>query len=100
MARAAARHPAPAPRRGRPDLAPAASAVAVRVHETAHNGNSSQIPSCLLRVNLHLAENIRDAIEQEMVEAVDFALGSPMPDQDALYSDVYVSYSNPIPGLR
>ena len=43
---------------------------------------------------------IRDAIEQEMVEAVDFALGSPMPDQDALYSDVYVNYSNPIPGLR
>ena len=43
---------------------------------------------------------IRDAIEQEMVEAVDFALDSPMPDPDSLYSDVYVNYSNPIPGLR
>ena len=45
-------------------------------------------------------KTIRDAIEQEMVEAVDFALESPMPDKDALYSDVYVNYSNPILGLR
>ena len=45
-------------------------------------------------------EAIRDAVEQEMVEAVDFALDSPMPDQDSLYSDVYVNYSNSILGLR
>ena len=45
-------------------------------------------------------KGIRDAIEKEMVDAVEFALNSPMPDLEALYSDVYVSYSNPIPGLR
>ena len=36
----------------------------------------------------------------EMVVAVDFALNSPMPDASTLYDDVYVNYSNPIPGLR
>jgi pyruvate dehydrogenase E1 component alpha subunit len=45
-------------------------------------------------------KSIRDAIEKEMVVAVDFALNSPMPDASALYDDVYVNYSNPIPGLR
>jgi len=45
-------------------------------------------------------KSIRDAIEKEMVDAVDFALNSPMPDASALYDDVYVNYSNPIPGLR
>jgi pyruvate dehydrogenase E1 component alpha subunit len=45
-------------------------------------------------------KSIRDAIEQEMLDAVEFGLNSPMPDPSALYSDVYVNYSNPIPGLR
>ena len=43
---------------------------------------------------------IRDAIEEEMVEAVDFALNSPMPPMEELYTDVYVNYSNPVFGLR
>ena len=43
---------------------------------------------------------IRDAIEQEMIDAVEFALASPMPDIDELYTDVYVSYSNSVQGLR
>ena len=45
-------------------------------------------------------KTIRDSIEQEMLDAVEFALDSPMPDIEALYSDVYVNYSNPISGLR
>jgi pyruvate dehydrogenase E1 component alpha subunit len=45
-------------------------------------------------------KSIRDSIEQEMLDAVEFALDSPMPDIEALYSDVYVNYSNPILGLR
>ena len=45
-------------------------------------------------------KSIRDSIEQEMLDAVEFALESPMPDVEALYSDVYVNYSNPIFGLR
>jgi TPP-dependent pyruvate/acetoin dehydrogenase alpha subunit len=44
--------------------------------------------------------DIRSNIEQEMEEAVQFALESPMPDEAELYSDVYVSYSNPLTGLR
>ncbi len=43
---------------------------------------------------------IRDQIEEEMREAVDFALNSPMPPMEELYSDVYVEYSNPVHGLR
>ena len=45
-------------------------------------------------------KSIRDMIEKEIVDAVEFGLSSPMPDAEALYTDVYVSYSNPIPGLR
>ena len=45
-------------------------------------------------------KTIRDSIEQEMLDAVEFALDSPMPDAEALYSDVYVNYSNSILGLR
>ncbi len=44
--------------------------------------------------------SIRDAIEEEMEKAVQFALDSPMPTEDELYSDVYVNYSNPVAGLR
>ena len=44
--------------------------------------------------------DIRSNIEQEMEEAVQFALESPMPDEAELFSDVYVSYSNPLTGLR
>lgn len=44
--------------------------------------------------------SIRDSIEEEMEEAVRFALESPMPDEAELFSDVYVSYSNPLQGLR
>ncbi len=43
---------------------------------------------------------IRNDIDQEMLDAVEFAENSPMPDLDELYSDVYVSYSNPVHGLR
>ena len=45
-------------------------------------------------------KSIREEIEQEMREAVDFGLNSPMPDESTLYDDVYVNYSNPIHGLR
>jgi pyruvate dehydrogenase E1 component alpha subunit len=45
-------------------------------------------------------KNIRDTVEQEMLDAVEFGMNSPMPDASALYDDVYVNYSNPIPGLR
>lgn len=43
---------------------------------------------------------IRDELEKEMLEAVEFALESPMPDESELYSDVYVKYSNSLVGLR
>ncbi len=39
---------------------------------------------------------IRDEIDNEMIEAVDFALNSPMPDMDELYKDVYVNYPNSV----
>jgi len=45
-------------------------------------------------------KSIRDEIEKEMLHAVEFALSSPMPELSTLYDDVYVNYSNPIPGLR
>ncbi len=45
-------------------------------------------------------EAIRNDIEKEMQEAVEFALDSPMPPIEELYSDVYVNYSNPVAGLR
>jgi TPP-dependent pyruvate/acetoin dehydrogenase alpha subunit len=45
-------------------------------------------------------KSIRDAVEKEMLDAVEFGMNSPMPDPSVLYEDVYVSYSNPIPGLR
>jgi pyruvate dehydrogenase E1 component alpha subunit len=43
---------------------------------------------------------IRAEIDQEMLDAVEFAEVSPMPDIEELYSDVYVNYSNPLQGLR
>jgi pyruvate dehydrogenase E1 component alpha subunit len=43
---------------------------------------------------------IRDRIEKEMQDAVEFGLSSPMPDESELYADVYVNYSNPVAGLR
>jgi pyruvate dehydrogenase E1 component alpha subunit len=39
---------------------------------------------------------IRDKVDNEMIEAVDFAINSPMPDMDELYKDVYVNYSNSV----
>tara|TARA_B110000014_G_C20070730_1_gene558395 strand:- start:242 stop:1246 length:1005 start_codon:yes stop_codon:yes gene_type:complete len=41
-------------------------------------------------------KEIRDKIDKEMIEAVDFALNSPMPDMDELYKDVYVNYPNSV----
>ena len=41
-------------------------------------------------------KEIRDNIDNEMIEAVDFALNSPMPDIDELYKDVYVNYPNSV----
>ena len=43
---------------------------------------------------------IRAQIDQEMLDAVEFAEVSPMPNIEELYSDVYVSYTNPLQGLR
>jgi pyruvate dehydrogenase E1 component alpha subunit len=43
---------------------------------------------------------IRDSVEKEIQGAVEFALSSPMPPLEELYEDVYVSYSNPVQGLR
>jgi len=43
---------------------------------------------------------IRDAIEEEIEGAVKFAIESPMPDPEELYTDVYVNYSIPVQGLR
>jgi pyruvate dehydrogenase E1 component alpha subunit len=45
-------------------------------------------------------KSIRDAIEQEMLDAVEFGMNSPMPDPATLYENVYVNYSQPIVGLR
>lgn len=45
-------------------------------------------------------KHTRDAIEKEMLEAVEFGLSSPMPALEQLYADVYVNYSNPPQGLR
>jgi pyruvate dehydrogenase E1 component alpha subunit len=45
-------------------------------------------------------KSIRDAVEKEMLDAVEFGMNSPMPDPAALYDDVYVNYSQPIMGLR
>ncbi len=44
--------------------------------------------------------SIRDSIEKEIEAAVEFALASPLPSLDELTSDVYVSYSNSVAGLR
>ncbi len=41
-------------------------------------------------------KEIRDKIDNEMIEAVDFAINSPMPDMDELYKDVYVNYPNSV----
>ncbi|MEX0763430.1 MAG: thiamine pyrophosphate-dependent dehydrogenase E1 component subunit alpha [Dehalococcoidia bacterium] len=43
---------------------------------------------------------IRSAIDKEIMAAVEFAEESPMPPLEELYTDVYVSYSNPVQGLR
>lgn len=45
-------------------------------------------------------EAIRTSIEAEIEAAVKFALESPLPSIDELYTDVYVNYSNPVQGLR
>ncbi len=43
---------------------------------------------------------IREEIEEEIESAVQFALDSPLPPVEELYTDVYVSYSNSLHGLR
>jgi pyruvate dehydrogenase E1 component alpha subunit len=43
---------------------------------------------------------VRDRIEAEIADAVQFGLSSPMPPLEELYSDVYVNYPNPVQGLR
>ena len=43
---------------------------------------------------------IRGEIEGEIENAVQFALDSPLPPVEELYTDVYVEYSNPLHGLR
>ena len=45
-------------------------------------------------------EQIRVKIDAEIEAAVKFALESPLPPLEELYTDVYVNYSNPVQGLR
>jgi len=45
-------------------------------------------------------EATRKKIDAEIEAAVKFALESPLPPVDELYTDVYVNYSNPVQGLR
>ena len=45
-------------------------------------------------------EQIREAIEIEVDEAVEFGLNSPLPTADELYDHVYVSYPNSLAGLH
>ncbi len=45
-------------------------------------------------------ERIRNQITDEISQAVEFALNSPLPDTSELTKDVYVSYSNSLEGLR
>ena len=42
----------------------------------------------------------REAIDKEMLEAVEFAASSPITPLPEMYEDVYVSYSNSVTGLR
>ncbi len=44
--------------------------------------------------------SIREEIEKEIEAAVEYALASPFPPIEELYTDVYVEYSNPLEGLR
>lgn len=45
-------------------------------------------------------EAMRKLIDAEIEDAVQFALDSPLPPAEELYTDVYVSYSNSVVGLR
>ena len=45
-------------------------------------------------------DKIKKQIQQEIDNAVDFALSSPLPPKEVLYEDVYVNYSNDLRGLR
>ncbi|MBI4305167.1 MAG: thiamine pyrophosphate-dependent dehydrogenase E1 component subunit alpha [Chloroflexi bacterium] len=45
-------------------------------------------------------ESTRIRIEKEIEDAVKFALESPLPPVDELYTDVYVNYPNPVQGVR
>ncbi len=45
-------------------------------------------------MTLESIKKIKDSIDKEMLEAVEFAEKSPMPDIDELYSDVYVKYKD------
>ena len=45
-------------------------------------------------------ESIRNTIEAEIEAAVEFALNSPLPPIEELYTDVYVSYPTSLKGLR
>ena len=45
-------------------------------------------------MTLESIKKIKDSIDKEMLEAVEFAEKSPMPDISELYSDVYVKYKD------
>jgi len=45
-------------------------------------------------MTLESIKKIKDLIDKEMLEAVEFAEKSPMPDISELYSDVYVKYKD------
>jgi len=45
-------------------------------------------------MTLESIKKIKDSIDKEMLEAVEFAEKSPMPGIDELYSDVYVKYKD------
>ena len=45
-------------------------------------------------MDLESIKKIKELIDNEMIEAVDFAEKSPMPNNEELYSDVYVKYKD------
>ena len=45
-------------------------------------------------MTLEKIKQLKDSIDKEMLEAVEFAEKSPMPDIGELYSDVYVKYKD------
>ncbi len=45
-------------------------------------------------------DSIKNKIQKEIEDAVEFGLSSPLPPEETLYEDVYVNYSNDLRGFR